>query len=237
LLTVAGLGLASAGWAQPPDEPLLGGWERVLPRTALADEDSPGSERLPPLPLGSGPEWGVLPSQRIEWDLDGSRARSPNRLAKSIHLPLGGPLFVFGQFDAAGDPTTNQAARLASRSGLGCKVPLPVRAEVLVRTGPNVTWLVPSRPDHVLAPEAPLFVEMQCRCPLPGDVGLEYVGSAVPALEPTAHNRLEQDLRLVVPLRPDWQLKVGAKHIWQGVQEWEPLSTGLQFYVGSGMKW
>jgi hypothetical protein len=163
-----------------------------------------------------------------------------------MQLPLTGPLFFFGQVGAEGESPVARAPKVDSKTGVGCKLPLPAGVELTLRTGPAVMWTAPtqqptsgplSTPPTRPAERSPLFVEMSCRLPLLGEAGLEYVGSAFPALDPTIHDQLKQDLRIVLPLGADWQLRFGAKHSWENVRETLPSSTGLQFYMGSGMKW
>jgi hypothetical protein len=150
-------------------------------------------------------------------------------------MSMSDSLFVFSQVGAETE-AEEQTRNLAGKTGVGYKVGLLSFGEVMFRTGPTLTWQGPRRPDRP-QDRKPVFVEMEGHWPLLGIAGIEYVGSAFPALDPAEHDRLQQDLRLVVPLRPDWQLRIGAKHSWDNITETQPSPTSLQFYVGSGIKW
>jgi hypothetical protein len=157
---------------------------------------------------------------------------SPWKTDQNWQLSLAGPVFVFGQFGAAPDPVTNDELKLQGKTGVGCKVPVPFGIEVQLRGGRSLTYNDPLGSDH--GERSKVFVELQCRCPLPGQLGLEYQGSAVPALTPAERDRINQDLGLALPVGDAGKLRLGAKHQWESV----PTTTrsswldGMQLYVG-----
>ena len=213
-------------WLFPPFEPLP-----LLPGDALAPAD--------PARANAGGPGRLLDEPRGLRNLSGMEESDQAALDSNLRLPLAGSFFAFGQFGAKDDPAIVPKRTLEGRTGLGCKLPLslPAGLEVSVRSGPSVSWTATHNtarlPEHV-----PVFVEMQCRYPLLGAASLEYVGSAFPALDPSEHDKVNQDLHLSFPLATDWQLHIGAKHSWENLAEsQQPWTTSLQFYLGTGMKW
>jgi hypothetical protein len=112
-------------------------------------------------------------------------------------------------------------------------VPVPGEIELVFRGGPSVTYTDPLQPERAQS-RSELLLEMQARWSLLGGIGLEYQGSAVPALTPLDHGRLEQDLGLAVPVGSAGKFRVGAKHRWDATTD-TPRSSwvdGMQLYVG-----
>jgi hypothetical protein len=146
-------------------------------------------------------------------------------------LDVAGPLFVFGQLGAVPDAVSGEEVKVNARTGVGCKVPLLFGAEVSVQGGPAV-----ANPDALRdrgRDQSSVFVEVQCRCPLPGQLGLEFQGTAVPGVGPATPNKFSQDVHLAVPVG-DGKLKLGAKRDWQDVpgaasHSW---ADGGQLYLG-----
>jgi hypothetical protein len=223
----------------PPTAPTGDRWEPLLPRSVLLGTGAPSpSDDLLADRSPTHEPWGLLPSQRVLRDLHVDPETSignGSQLERKLELPVSETVFLFGQVGSETE-ADSQTKKLASRSGLGCKLPLPAIGEVLLRTGPNVTW---PGPHHTDQPQdhSPLFVELEGHLPLLGVAGLEYVGSAFPALSTSERDRLQQDVRLVVPLTPDWQFRIGAKHTWESMPESQPATTSLQLYLGTGIKW
>jgi hypothetical protein len=156
---------------------------------------------------------------------------SPWKTDQAWRLPVVGPLFVFGQFGAAPDPVTTDELTLKGKTGVGCKLPVPFGIEVQVRGGPSVTHSDPLCQGGG-AERSELFVELQARCPLPCQLGLEYLGSAVPALTPLERDRISQDLGLALPVGDAGRLRLGAKHQWESTPTPKPWRDGMQLYVG-----
>jgi hypothetical protein len=156
---------------------------------------------------------------------------SPWKSDHNWQLSLAGPVFVFGQFGAAQDPVTTDEMKLQGKTGVGCKIPVPFGIEVQLRGGPAVKYSDPLAPGGT-GEHSELFVEVQCRCPLPGQLGLEYQGSAVPALTPLERDRINQDLGLALPVGDGGKLRLGAKHQWESTPTPKPWRDGMQLYVG-----
>jgi hypothetical protein len=153
----------------------------------------------------------------------------PWKADHSWQLPLAGPVFVFGQFGATPDPVTADELKLQGKTGVGCKLPVPFGIELQVRGGRSLVHNDPLGSDH--GDRFDMFLEVQARCPLPGQLGLEYQGSAIPALTPLDHDRINQDLGLALPLG-DGKLRLGAKHQWESTPTPRPWWDGMQLYVG-----
>jgi hypothetical protein len=150
---------------------------------------------------------------------------------ESLKVTLPGTVSVFGQVGAGRDPLGEQDWSLSSQTGLAWKVPGWPIGEVQFRGGPKVTCNDSRRTDR-LREKSELLVEMLCSCPLPGRVKVEYQSSAVPALSPVEHDRVDQDLRVAFPVAGG-QLRMGAKHSWEnlgGVAK--PWTDGMQLYLG-----
>jgi hypothetical protein len=106
-----------------------------------------------------------------------------------------------------------------------------------VRSGTTLSWSGLPAPGRVLE-DSQLMVEVQYRWRLVEWAGLEYQGTAFPALHPLEHNRVNQDLGIVFPLGPIGQFRLGTHHSWmhapQGSQPWR---EGLRFQLGSTLRW
>jgi hypothetical protein len=83
-----------------------------------------------------------------------------------------------------------------------------------------------------------LFLEVLAKypLPLPGQVGLEYQGEAVPALGTVGNQRINQDLRLAIPVGDSGVLKLGAKHQWDDGGAARSWKDGMQVYLGLEVK-
>jgi hypothetical protein len=158
---------------------------------------------------------------------------SPWHTEQAWRLPVVGPLFLFGQFAANPDPVTVDALKMNGRTGVGFKVPVILGIELMLRGGPTVTYADPAIPDH--GERSQLMLEVQCHCPLPGQLGLEYQTTAVPALTPLEHDRVTQDLGLALPVGDGGKLRLGAKHQWEASTTPTAKSSwmdGMELYVG-----
>src|SRR5262249_34141465 len=107
---------------------------------------------------------GDAPGSTGNWKVD-----------QKLQLPVTGAVFLFGQLGAGDNFAAAQDMKVSSRSGVGCKVPLLAGSELQLRSGPEVTCSDPLQPMH-LQEKSLLYVEMQCKCPLMGLAGLDFVG-------------------------------------------------------------
>jgi hypothetical protein len=156
---------------------------------------------------------------------------SPWKTEDNLQLNVLGPLFAFGQFGAAPDTTATRNLQISSRTGLGWKLPVAPGAEVQLRGGPVMTFHGTTGGE-----EAQWLVEVQARYTLPLQLGLEYQGAAMPALNPAARDRVTNDVRLAVPLGDAGQFKVGARHQWDNAPTARPWGEGMQLYLGLELK-
>jgi hypothetical protein len=227
-------------WIVPvPTVPELEALRRPEEPEAPWLSSEPGQEPLTNLRSKTDGPLGSLTSQVILRDPRAARDEplpvSAWRTDGDWKMGVAGPLFLFGQMGAAPEPWTADELKVNGKTGLGCKLPLLLGAEVLLRGGPAVTCTDPLRPvrgrEH-----SELFVEVQCRCPLPGKVGLEYQGAAVPALSPAERDRINQDLRVAFPLGDAGQFRVGAKHQWENSSTPRDWKEGMQLYLGVELK-
>lgn len=155
----------------------------------------------------------------------------PWRTEENVQLPVLGPFYAFGQFGAAPDVNPSRELRVSSRGGLGCRMePLP-GAELQLRGGPVMTFR-----ERAGGEEAQWLLEVQARYALPLSLGLEYQGSAMPALNPAARDRVTQDVRLAVSLSDFGQFRVGARHQWENAPDYRPWDAGMQLYLGFELK-
>src|SRR5262249_29974816 len=94
-----------------------------------------------------------------------------------------------------------------------------------------VTYTDPLRPERAQE-HSELLVEVQGRLPLLFGAGLEYQGSAVPALTPLAHDQITQDLRLALPVGSTGKLRLGARRRWENFAEPRATPDSMQLYMG-----
>jgi hypothetical protein len=140
-----------------------------------------------------------------------------------------GPFCVFGNLGANSQETGD--SKVAGKTGLECKVPLPWEAVVTFRSGPSVTYTDPLQPDRYKE-RAEWLLELQARWPIFAGIGLEYQGSAAPALSPLDRNWVNHDLRLAIPFGTAGKLRLGAKQRWDGLGDPRPSTDGPQLYLG-----
>jgi hypothetical protein len=145
-------------------------------------------------------------------------------------LDILGSVSVFGQVGAGPQPTRSEDLKLTGRTGLAWKLPVGPGGEMLLRGGPSVTCADALR-SGLAQGRSELLLELTCRWPLLGPVGFEYQGSATPALSPTDHDRLNQDVRLALPLGKLGRLRLGAKHSWESLTIPRPWSDTMQLYL------
>src|SRR5207249_2355664 len=125
-----------------------------------------------------------------------------------------GPFFVFGQVGAGAEDANQQDLKFNGKTGLACKLPLGSEGEIVLSGGPSVTYTDPLRPER-LREKSGWLLEVQARWPILAGIGLEYQGTASPALTPLERDRILHDLRLAVPLGLGGKLRLGARHQWE----------------------
>jgi hypothetical protein len=150
---------------------------------------------------------------------------------EALRCTLPGPFFLFGQMGASSEEAHTTDFKVTGRTGLACKVGLGQQGEVTVRGGPGVTWTDPLRPDHVRE-AADWRLELQARYPLLAGVHLEYEGAAIPALTPQDRDKINQDVRLALPLGEMGKFQMGARHHWENTQDSRLLPDNVQLYLG-----
>jgi hypothetical protein len=154
----------------------------------------------------------------------------PWRTEESLQMEVLGPFFAFGQFGAAPDTNPSRELRVSSRGGLGCKMELLPGAELQLRGGPVMTFR-----ERLGGEEAQWLLEVQAKYALPLRLGLEYQGSAMPALNPAARDCVTQDVRLAVPLSDYGQFRV-ALAISGRTADVPAVGRGMQLYLGVELK-
>lgn len=151
---------------------------------------------------------------------------------ESWQLRIPGPVSIFGKVGAVRDYMADQELNITSQTGLAWKMSGWPLGEVQVRGGPRLlTYADLGRPAHK-RDQPELFLEMQCRWPLPGRVSVEYQSTALPALTDDEHDRVDQDVRLAFPVGDSGQLRVGAKHSWENAGVPRPWANGMELYLG-----
>ncbi len=182
-------------------------------------------------------DWGSLTAQTTvqdgwapsAWD-DPAWKRSW-QTSQSYRLPLAGPLSVFGQVGANSEEAAQKDMQVTGQTGLACKLPLPAVADVQVRGGPRVAYTDPLRPDRTSA-RSDWLLEVQARVPLLARVGLEYQGTAAPALTPVDHDWVNQDVHLAFPVGAGGKFQLGAKHHWEDTGSTRGGADNTQVYMG-----
>jgi hypothetical protein len=215
-------------------------------RPAVPDPARPAPDPLVPPAGGRAPLkvaqtadgfWGSLTSKVEVLDRtpalagEDPLARRAWQTDEAWRFPLPGPFFVFGQLGARSDEPAQSDLKVSGRTGLACKLPLGAGAEVQVRGGPGVTYTDPLRPERARE-HADWTLEVQARWPLLARLGLEYQGTAAPALSPLEQDRINQDLHLGLQVGEASKVQVGARHRWQNTDEPQPWSQGMQLYLG-----
>lgn len=149
----------------------------------------------------------------------------------SVSIALTGPLSLYGQLGANSNEASQSDLKVSGKTGLLCKMPLYGDGEIQFRSGPTFTC---ADPLHDLSQaRSGWLLEIQARYPLVWGCGLEYQGTASPALASVDRDRLNQDLRLAMPLGNGGKVRLGARH--QTVlspADTRPLSLEMQLYLG-----
>jgi hypothetical protein len=194
-------------------------------RPEPSEKDNPLTGRPPSAGPGEPRPGGDSATKSVGWQKE-----------EVVPLPLPGQFFLFGRVGAGEGPQPARELNVTGRTGVGWKLAPAAGTEVLFRSGPALSCTDRLPPDRALD-DSQLFLEMQCRWRLLEWAGLEYQGTALPALSPTAHGRLDQDLGLVVPLGKAGQLRLGTKYSWESTSEFQPWMDGLRLQLGSSLKW
>src|SRR5262249_14115128 len=132
-------------------------------------------------------EWGKFTSEVVlrapEPPKDTPFERGEWSREDTLHVPVAGPLLLFGQTSVSGQYAADQEMNLVGRTGALCKLPLWADTPLELRGGPAIKYndaMHPARsPD-----QAAVLLELKASVPLVGRLGLEYNGEALPALTP-----------------------------------------------------
>jgi hypothetical protein len=182
-------------------------------------------------------EWGSLQSQiqvregrsAVTWE-EPLWARTW-KTDENWKYTVGGPVFLFGQLGANSDEAAQKNMKVAGRTGLACKLPVGSAGEVTIRSGPGVTYTDPLRPTW-MREHPDWLVEVQARWPLLLGIGLEYQGSAAPALTPLDRDWINHDLYVAIPVGAAGKVKLGAKRRWENTIDPHPNPDNTQLYLG-----
>ncbi len=186
---------------------------------------------------------GVLGSLRshLQFETAPETAHVPGaerwQAEEALHVPVAGPLYVFGQVRAGYDTWTAQQMSMTGRTGVGCKL-RPIEKSEVVLSGASVMHYAedPLRPERLPSEKSQMVVELQARYQLLGPLKVEYDGTALPALTPLDRHRLNQDVRFAIPLGNAGQIRLGARHAWEEQPVPRPWTEGMQLYLGVGLK-
>jgi hypothetical protein len=245
---VVGMAFVPAALAELPEgnpvldlsPPRLGSEPVLLERNEPAGFQ--GSEREP-LKFDSRTEgfWGTLSGKQVLQQPDATAAwEDPTgkrtwQSEQAWRLPVAGPVAVFGEFGASSEDRALQDMKVVGRTGVACTLPDLLGTEWQVRGGPNMTAADPLRPERTQT-HSEMLVEFQGRVPLLAGIGLEYQGSAVPALTPLDRDRIQHDVGLAFPVGDAGKLKFGAKHTWVNTTDSRPIPDATQLYLGLELK-
>jgi hypothetical protein len=198
-------------------------------------------------PSGRGPrtlkrqsqgDWGSLDSQVVIQDArpglswEDPLLRRQWQTDEAWRYAVLGPISVYGQFGAATEEAQQKDAKVAGKTGLAWCLPTPIPQSALtLRSGPSVSYTDAMRPER-MRERAEWLLEVEGRLPLIAGIGLEFQGTALPALNPLDHDRVLQDLRLAFPVGTNGKLKVGAKRQWETTSDSRVLNESSQLYLG-----
>ena len=179
-------------------------------------------------------DWGAVTSNVVldappAWE--DPLARREWKRADAVKVPVAGPFFVYGEVGAASQEAAQQDMTVSHKTGLACKLPVGTDGEIVMRSGPSVTYTDPLRPDRVKE-KSEWLLEVQARWPVLAGIGLEYQGVAAPALTPLDRDWINQDLGFALPFGTGGKLRLGARHHWENTATPKALSDGMQLYLG-----
>lgn len=178
-------------------------------------------------------DWGSLTSnvQLAATDWSDPMKRWGWQRDDSVSIALMGPWSFYGQLGANSNEAAQSDMKISGKTGLVCKMPLYSNGEIQLRSGPTFSCSDPLR--DLSQARSSWLLEIAARYPLVWGWGLEYQGTATPALTPTDHDQLNQDLRLALPIGPTGKVRLGARH--QTVlspTDPRPFSLETQLYLG-----
>lgn len=221
LVAVVWLGVVTLpSWAQSPmAEPAMpGDWPLLVEYQA---RDAEAMERVP----ASQPRCGDWQPEAVA-----TPTTSNWQTEQAWQLPLPAPICVFGKLGAQYEEWGKSMWNVSGRSGVAWKLHDSSLGDVQVRAGPVLSR---SGLQVFQAQEAELLLELQCRCPLPGPLQLQYLGSA---LTSSANEHLQHDLGFSMPFLSSGQFRFGARHQAQDAAAPRPWVDDLHVYLGFDMK-
>jgi hypothetical protein len=217
----------------PPRPPEPGAIEEALP--ILAGLRPGDTERRKLKGLSAG-EWGFVKSEFVwrtpEAGYDAPFERGEWSTEDLLAIPLTGPFYVFGEAALGGEYSADQEMKVTGKTGVLWKMPLGEKALEL-RGGPTLTYNDALRGLQRGRDQGTMAWEVKGKLPLLGPLGLEYIGSALPALTPDTHSQLKQDLALAIPVTGGGKVKFGAKQTWIDTQrEARTAPPQRELYLG-----
>ncbi len=150
-----------------------------------------------------------------------------------LRVPVTSAFSVFGQVSLNGDYVADQDMKVVGRTGVLYRVPVGGNTQFEFRGGPSIKMSDALRLEAARE-SAQFLLEVQCRWPILGQIGLEYDGAAQPAITPLDRTQLRQDLGLAFPMaNGGGKLKVGAKHKYETMNTDQRAWTGaMEVYLG-----
>ncbi|HEV3146383.1 MAG TPA: hypothetical protein VGZ47_21020 [Gemmataceae bacterium] len=150
----------------------------------------------------------------------------------TVKMPLSDRFFIVGQFGANSDDTDRQAYKVIGRTGIGWKLPPWLGGEIQVRGGKSMTNYDSTAAD-IIPDRQRTFYEINTKWPVWRIFNLEYTQETQFASTPDEHDKLNQDLRVALPLSDSGQFHIGAKYYryLDGTMT-TPWLERLQFYLG-----
>ncbi len=216
--------------------------DHTLAANPLQDEWDAVSREPRKLQQQTDGDWGSLKSQMViqEGHPDvvwvDPLAKRQWQTDEAWKLPVLGPLSVFGQVGAVTEEVQQQDMKVTGKTGVACALPTGIPQTALtLRSGPSWTSTDALRPNQV-RDRTDWVLEVEGRVPLIAGVGLEYLGTALPAMTPTDHDRVTQDLRLAIPMGTAGKFTLGAKHQWEGATDPRAATDSTQLYLGLELK-
>jgi hypothetical protein len=202
--------------------------------TAL-DALSPGDQERHKLSHKTEGEWGALTSQVV------CRAPEPPKSVPyergewstedTLQVPVTGPFALYGQAVLAGEYAADQDMKVIGRTGVIWKMPVWGETPLEVRGGGTLKYSDALRLEKT-RDQASFLLELKAKMLVTGNIGLEYNGSALPALTPVDKPAITHDLGLAIPVSGG-KVKLGAKQRWEALQQDTRLwNTNMELYVG-----
>lgn len=162
---------------------------------------------------------------------------------ESVKVPVYGDVFVFGSVDAGSESVEEQHLRWAGKTGVGLKVDPWILEPLQVRGGRTVAYDDADRAPHSTTPvpeRSEFFIDVSTKLPVPvlgRPVNFEYNGTTPPPATTTERPRLNQDVRLALPLADGQsKLSVGARLPREDTPTQTPWMDRAQLYLGIELK-